>query len=446
MMTWLDLFGVLVVLCPLVTLSVVGLTELFQRPMSEGRITLLTKANLVTGLIASLAILGYMLFTGDRQLIVDCGNFVVLDEEHFHFHIKFLFDRLSIPMVILSYVLVGVIGAFASKYLHNDAGFHRFFVVFAMFLVGLLLAFLAGTIETLFLGWELVGLSSALLIAYFHDRAGPVRNGLWVWTIYRFADAAFLMAAVAMHHMIREGDFAGLMGAAPWPDGTSALDGWDTLLVGSLLLVAAAGKSGLVPFSGWLPRAMEGPTPSSAVFYGALSIHLGAFLLLRMGPILDDSPLLRAMVIVLGGATALLAALVSRVQSDVKSALAYASVCQVGIIVVEIGLGLWYLALAHMIGHAFLRSLQLLRAPNLLRDYKSMENAIGGRLARGSFGILQRLPVRWQQIFFLFALERGYTDQLLWRLIVNPFLALFRQLDRWETRWSKFLSNDQEGR
>lgn len=444
MTTVLDFIGFLVVLCPLVTLTIIGVTELFQHPMSERSISLLTKSNMVIGLTASLIVLATMLATGSRQVIVDCGNFGVLDEEHYHFHIKFLFDRLSIPMVIVSYVLVGVIGAFATKYLHNDAGFHRFFVVFAMFLLGLLVAFLAGTIETLFLGWELVGLSSALLIAYFHERVGPVRNGLWVWTIYRVADAAFLMAAVAMHHMIREGDFTGLMGSAPWPDGTSALSGWDTLLVGSLLLVAAAGKSGLVPFSGWLPRAMEGPTPSSAVFYGALSIHLGAFLLLRMSPILDDSPLLRGMVIALGVITAIVAAIVSRVQSDVKSALAYASVCQVGIIVTEIGLGLWYLALVHMIGHAFLRSLQLLRAPNLLRDYRSLENAIGGRLAHGSFGIAERLPASWQIAIFRFALERGYTDALLLKLVVHPFLSFFKLLDRVESRWLLFLSNDRE--
>ena len=111
------------------------------------------------------------------------------------------------------------------------------------------------------------------------------------------------------------------------------------LFVGLLLLVAAAGKSALIPFSGWLPRAMEGPTPSSAVFYGALSVHLGAYLLLRVSPILEITPWLWGTVTALGLLTALFAAVTARVQTDIKSALAFASLTQIGIIVAEIGLG-----------------------------------------------------------------------------------------------------------
>ena len=118
---------------------------------------------------------------------------------------------------------------------------------------------------------------------------------------------------------------------------------------------------------------MEGPTPSSAVFYGALSVHLGAFLLLRVSPILEASLLLSILVdrprIDLGDFWSLAA----RVQSDIKSALAFASLTQVGLIVAEIGLGLRYIALIHIIGHACLRTLQLLRAPSLLHDYHTIE-------------------------------------------------------------------------
>src|SRR5205807_3919253 len=139
------------------------------------------------------------------------------------------------------------------------------------FFLGMVLASLAGTIETLFTGWELVGLSSALLIVFFQERPAPARNGLRVWAVYRISDAALLIAAVVMHHMIGAGDFDQLLGANPWPGGQTAATEQQALVVGLLLLVAAAGKSALVPFSGWLPRAMEGPTPSSAIFYGALS-------------------------------------------------------------------------------------------------------------------------------------------------------------------------------
>ena len=190
---------------------------------------------------------------------------------------KFVFDRLSVPFAIMSFVLCGVIGAFAFRYLHLEEGYYRFFLYYSIFQLGMIISSLAGTIETLFMGWELVGLSSALLVAFFHDRPAPVQNGLRVWSVYRVADAAFLIAALTLHHLSGSGDFEGLMGKGDWPDGHATITESQALLVGSLLLFAAAGKSALVPFSGWLPRAMEGPTPSSAVFYGALSVHLVCF-------------------------------------------------------------------------------------------------------------------------------------------------------------------------
>src|SRR5205814_10187759 len=111
-----------------------------------------------------------------------------------------------------------------------------------------------------------------------------------------------------------------LLGMAPWPQGATSLTEMQTLIVGLLLVIAAAGKSGPVPFSGWLPRAMEGPTPSSAVFYGALSVHLGAFLLLRLSPLIESSVWLAIAVVTLGILTAIYAYLAGSVQTDIKCA------------------------------------------------------------------------------------------------------------------------------
>lgn len=438
----IDFLSFLVIASPIVTLLILSVTGLIQQPLPSIAVDRITKANVTIGLLASFGILAWMLWTGNRVRILDLGNLVDIDEEHLHFHLEFIFDRLSLPMIIMTFVLVGVIGSFANIYLQADAGYHRFFLCFSVFLVGLIFAFLAGTIETLFLGWELVGLSSALLIAYFHERPAPVQNGLRVWAVYRVADAAFLAAAIAMHHQVGQGEFSQMTGSAPWPEGVSSLGPWTSFLFGALLLVAAAGKSGLIPFSGWLPRAMEGPTPSSAVFYGALSIHLGAYLLLRVSPILAESIMLRVMLVALGAATAIVAAAISRVQTDVKSALAYSSVCQVSIIVMEIGFGLWYLALVHMIGHAFLRSLQLLRAPTLLRDYRSLENAIGGRLAHHPELDPTENTKPWQQRLYRFALERGYMDSMIDLVVVRPFIECFRFFERIENRWMEFLEGN----
>lgn len=440
MSQWEQGLGFLTVLCPAALMLLLGFMLLIHRPLSELVLGRWLKASVGVSLICALAVLGIMLATGSRREFVDMGDMVAIDDVHFHFRMKFVFDRLSVPMVILSLVLCGTVGSFGLSYLHRDAGFQRFFMCFAMFLAGMTFASLAGTIETLFLGWELVGLSSALLVAYFHERSAPVANGLRVWAVYRLADAAFLAAAIALHHQTGGGDFSILMGEEPWPAGTASLSSGTALLVGTFLLIAAAGKSGLVPFSGWLPRAMEGPTPSSAIFYGALSVHLGAFLLLRVSPILHQSTLLCSMVVALGLISATFAALAGRVQTDIKSALAFASLTQVSIIVVEIGLGFLYLALIHLIGHACMRSLQLLRAPTLLRDYKTMENAIGESLDHGSPRIIAWLAPSMQRRLYRSAMERGYMDSILDDSVVKPFLRLFSTFDRWERIWTRWLS------
>lgn len=441
-----QILGVCVVASPAFLLVVFGLTSLANWPLGEKVIARLTEASVVVGLAASLGILGMMLGLGTRHVPIEFGNWVVIPEQHFHFHLKFIFDRLSVPFAILSFVLCGVIGAFTSRYLHREPGYRRFFNFYAVFLLGMIVSSLAGTIETLFFGWELVGLSSALLVAFFHERVNPVRNGQHVWSVYRIADAAFLVAALTLHRLTGAGDFDGLLGTGAWPEGQATISEGHALLVGLLLLVAAAGKSALVPFSGWLPRAMEGPTPSSAIFYGALSVHLGAFLLLRVSPILEVSLPLSIAVVALGLTSAVFGALFARVQTDIKSALAFASLTQVGIIVAEIGCGLRYIALIHIIGHACLRTLQLLRAPTLLHDYHSLENAVGGHLEHRASLWGRLVSERTRLRVYRFALERGYLDAMLNEYLVHPFVATFRWCNAMEKRWTRWLSGGDEER
>ena len=212
-----------------------------------------------------------------------------------------MFDRLSVPFVILSFVLCGTIGAFASRYLHRERGFNRFFVLYALFVLGMVVTSLAGTIETLFAGWELVGLSSALLVAFFHERPAPVRNGLRVWIVYRVSDAALLLAAVVLHHLTGEGDFDQLLGPAPGPTATrtdraaagpgrraaAAGRGGGQVGAGAVLRLAAAGDGRadaverrvlrrLVGASGRVPAAARQPDPrSSPVWLQPRSSSLG---------------------------------------------------------------------------------------------------------------------------------------------------------------------------
>ena len=435
--TLILLLGMVSVAAPVLLVAILGLFWVIDRRPSEAAAGRLCQLVMVSGLLAATGVLALMLWHGTRHESIELGHWLAIP--HYQFSIKLIFDRLSVPMVILSFLLCGTISAFAGRYLHRERGYHRFFALYSLFVLGMVLTSLAGTIETLLAGWELVGLSSVLLVGFYHDRPAPVQNGLRVWVVYRLADAALVVAAIVMHHMKGHGDFDQLLGLGPWPQGQLAAAGWEISLVGGLLVIAAAGKSALVPFSGWLPRAMEGPTPSSAIFYGALSVHLGAFLLLRISPILDHSLALSAAIVVLGLATAVYAYLAGSVQTDIKSALCFASLVQVGLIVAEIGLGLRYVALVHLLGNACLRTLQFIRAPTILHDYHLLENAIGAHLPQAG-GPLGKTAGGRGDWLYRFALERGYLDALLNRFVVAPFVRFFEKCDALERRWTDLLA------
>jgi NAD(P)H-quinone oxidoreductase subunit 5 len=178
---------------------------------------------------------------------------------------------------------------------------------------------------------------------------------------------------------------------------------------------------------------MEGPTPSSAIFYGAISIHAGAYLLLRVQPILAQSRLASALVVAVGLLTALHGTIVGRVSADAKTSLAYASLTQVGVVFVEIGLGWKWIAVAHILGHATVRTLQFLRAPSMLHDYHLMHSAVGGEFSPTGQVLEALFPERAQLWLYRWALDRGHLDTILDRAVVHPLMrlsSLFARLDR----------------
>ena len=206
--------GLVVVASPLLlTVDPRASRRCSDRKLAEETTTRLVHAAIVSGLLAAGRHAGVDADRWARGTSRSSWATGSSSRDHYHFSVKFVFDRLSVPFAILSFVLSGTIGAFASRYLHRERGFNRFFVLYAIFVLGMVVTSLAGTIETLFAGWELVGLSSALLVAFFQERPAPARNGLWVWVVYRVSDAALLLAAVAMHHLRGEGDFDKLLGS-----------------------------------------------------------------------------------------------------------------------------------------------------------------------------------------------------------------------------------------
>jgi NAD(P)H-quinone oxidoreductase subunit 5 len=413
---------------PASLLVVLGVPSLLNHPLSErwtGVFAGIAMAISCVALATAFVVNG---ITATGTQLLSYGTWST--SHHGGIAIEFLVDRLSLAFAVLSTAIAGVVSAFSSRYLHRESGYNRYFVLLAIFVIGMVLVALAGNVAILFMGWELVGLSSALLVAFFHERPAAVSNAFDVAAVYRIGDAAMLSAAVLLRHVAGTDSLSLLFGGAA---STTGLTPTNATIIAILLIVAVAAKSALLPFSSWLPRAMEGPTPSSAVYYGSLSIHAGCFLLLRGAPLLEHAPAARLLAGVLGAATTLFAGVATRVQSDVKSSLAYASLTQVGIIVVEIAIGWYSLAFVHLTGHACFRLLQFLSAPNVLHDLHDLEHTLHGSAAgRDRFRVIRferiRLPL------FLIALERGFLESMLDRVVVEPFTrvaGLLTGLDRW---------------
>jgi len=390
--------------------------------------------------VACAALALIMLLEGETEVRLPLGAWFSVGEYRFDWEL--IVDRLSLPFATYSAVLLIVISAFSGRYLHREPGFTRFYVLLAVFGAGIELVILAGSLDLIFIGWELVGLTSALLIGFFHERRAPAAHGLRAFVTYRLCDVGLLGAAVWLHHSVGTASMTDTSGL--WRGLAVPHNAKDAVFVGLLLLWATMGKSAQVPLSGWLPRAMEGPTTSSAVFYGALSIHLGAYLLLRAAPILDHTSVVTTAVVIVGALSALHGTFVGRVQTDIKSALAYASMTQVGIIFVEIGLGLRMLPILHIVGHACIRTLQILRSPSLLHDHHHLEMAMGASLPRTGRHIERIVPRSLQPWFYLHALERGYFDILLHDYVVGGFVRVFQWIDRIERRWVAWLGNDSK--
>ena len=416
------LSGAVLAMClaPAAFFVLIALASLSGRRLSEALIGWGARAAMAAAAIAATTMAVTFALGAEASTLIPFGDWFTFGGGRFEF--VFVVDRFSVGFALLSVYACGVVGAFSFRYLHREAGYQRYFAQLSLFTLGLTLVALAGSAEVLFAGWELLGLSSALLIGFFHERRAPVRNALRVFAVYRISDAAMLSAAVLLHHWAHSGSLTALFSA----DG-GALSDHQLLVITLLILVAVAGKSALVPFSGWLPRAMEGPTPSSAVYYGALSIHAGCYLLLRAEPLLAQSTVARILAVGAGAATALYTAVVGRAQADVKAVLSYAALTQVGVIVVEIALGFTNLAFVHMIGHASFRLLQFLLAPNVLADMSELE-----RLTRApeAPGRAPRLSGWLRRHLYLPALERGFMDELTDRWLVRPFLAVVRRADR----------------
>jgi NADH-quinone oxidoreductase subunit L len=341
----------------------------------------------------------------------------------YHLDASIYVDPLSASLTALGAFVIPVLARFSGRYLHNEPGYLRFFVLVGVAATGFFWFVLGGSIDMAFFGWELLGLSSALLVAFFWERSETVVASGRVFATYRLADIALLAGMVGLHHYAGDTSWASVLGVGGTGHAVQ-LGSFAATVLGLAFLVAAMGKSAQVPLTGYILRAMEGPTPSSALFYGTLSIHCGVYLILRVEPLLEHAPIARTAVFTVGALTAITASLSSRVRADAKGALALASAAQAGLMLAEAGLGFTQLATWHMLAHGLLRLAQFLRAPSWLEDAHTRRSARGGGAFRSGFYAERLLPSPVRNLLYAAALSRFGLDALIDRLFARPLAAL----------------------
>ena len=353
-------------------------------------------------------------------------EFSVYKNKEYEFLIDFFFDKITAVYLFVGSLLTFLITIYSRYYLHRESGYKRFFNTILFFYLGYNITIFSGNFETLFIGWEILGISSFLLIAFYRERYLPVRNALKVFSIYRIGDVGILLAMWASHHLWHENITFLKLNNYELVHEHLAQHSSIGLFISLMILLAAAAKSAQLPFSSWLPRAMEGPTPSSAIFYGSLSVHFGVFLLLRTYPFWEHQILVRILIGLLGLSTAAVASSIGRVQSSIKTQIAYASIAQIGLIFIEIALGWGAIALIHFAGNAFLRTYQLLISPSVV-TYLIREQFYHFKQRDAS--VEDSFPKRIEYTIYMLSLKEWYLDTITNKLIFSPLKKLGKRLD-----------------
>lgn len=302
-------------------------------------------------------------------------------------NLAYLVDPLTCAWLLIITGVGFLIHIYSVGYMHGEAGFTRFFTYMNLFMVSMLLLVMGNNYVVLFIGWEGVGLCSYLLIGYYYDKVAAAKAASKAFVVNRIGDAGFLVAIFLVFINFKTLDYTKVFAQVGQlsPDMATA--------IALCLLVGAIGKSAQLPLHTWLPDAMEGPTPVSALIHAATMVTAGVYMIVRNHAIFDLSPFAMSMVAFVGGGTALFAATIGLVQTDIKRVLAYSTVSQLGYMFLGCGIGAYTAAVFHVMTHAFFKALLFLAAGSVIHALSGEQDI------RKMGGLSNRIP--WTHRLFL---------------------------------------------
>ena len=363
----IDLLISLILLLPLAGAVFCGLGGLFLPGLRQKEGLIGPVATLMVAI--PFAITAYLFATYGGEPVI--ANFYTwMSAGEFDLPFAYRVDELSLIMTLVVTGVGGVIHLYSIGYMHGDTGYWRFFAYLNLFIFAMLNLVLANNLVVLFLGWEGVGLCSYLLIGFWYTDLKNSGAANKAFIMNRVGDFAFLMAMFILYRHVGALDFGSVIGAAETLP-QSVLN-WTVLL----LFIGATGKSAQIPLFTWLPDAMAGPTPVSALIHAATMVTSGLYLLARLSPVVLSAPAIMIVVGVVGSLTAIMAATIAMTQNDIKKVLAYSTVSQLGYMFAAAGVGAFFVAIFHVVTHAFFKGCLFLGSGSVIHAMHGVEHEL----------------------------------------------------------------------
>jgi len=327
------------------------------------------------------------------------------------FDVAFYLDRLSVVMTLIVTGVGSLIHVYSTGYMKGDKSYARYFAYLNLFLFFMLLLVLGRSMLVLFVGWEGVGLASYLLIGFWFEDPDKARAGKKAFITNRIGDAGFLLGMFVLYEAFGTLDMDRINVAF-----LAGSPGVSATLVGILLFIGASGKSAQIPLHVWLPDAMAGPTPVSALIHAATMVTAGVYLVARMSGIYVNAPEASAVIAAIGAATAFFAATIAVVQTDIKKVLAYSTISQLGFMFVAAGVGAYGVAVFHLYTHAFFKACLFLGAGSVIHAMSGEQDI------RKMGGLARKIPVTFATFVLATAAIAGIPplagffskDEILW--------------------------------
>ncbi len=357
----------LVLLLPLAGAVILGVLPLFLPALRRREGLIGTIGTLAVAIPFAIVVYLFVSYGGTAETL---SYFTWMEAGDLSIDFAYRIDELSLIMSLIVTGVGGVIHLYSAGYMHGDPGYWRFFAYLNLFIFAMLNLVLADNLPVLFLGWEGVGLCSYLLIGFWYTDLKNSAAANKAFIVNRIGDCAFLIAMFLIFSEVGSLSFDVILGEAA----TLSVDTINFAVL--LLFIGATGKSAQIPLFVWLPDAMAGPTPVSALIHAATMVTSGLYLLARMSPVVLESDVMMAVIAVVGALTAIMAATIAITQNDIKKVLAYSTVSQLGYMFMAAGVGAFFVAIFHVLTHAFFKACLFLGSGSVIHSMEHVEHEL----------------------------------------------------------------------